>query len=196
VEFFNFDETYFRRLQSRDPLTESHFVSYFSDLLHIKLRSRLKSPQTVEDLKQETFVRVLAALRSEAGIRSPERLGAFVNSVCNNVLLEFYRSRSRTEQADENPPEPRDQTIDLDGMLVTKQTCEQVRQVLEQLPEKDRRLLRALFLEEKEKNEICSEFRVDRDYLRVLVHRAKQSFRLLYEKTERGPLRSAVPENC
>lgn len=193
MEFFDFDETYFRRLQGRDPLTESHFVAYFSDLLHIKLRSRLNSPQAIEDIKQETFVRVLSALRSDTGIRSPERLGAFVNSVCNNVLMEFYRSSSRTEQASDNVPDPPDKTIDLDGFLVTKQTCQQVRQVLDQLPDKDKRLLRALFLEEKEKDKVCREFGVDRDYLRVLLHRAKQSFKSLYERTERSLSRRAMP---
>jgi RNA polymerase sigma-70 factor, ECF subfamily len=185
MDFFDFDQAYFRRLQERDPITEDHFVSYFTDLLHIKLRSRLRSAQAVEDIKQETFVRVLSAVRSQAGVRSPERLGAFVNSVCNNVLMEFYRSSSRTEQVDENAADPPDKTIDLDGFLVTKQTCEQVRRVLDQLTPKDKRLLGAVFLEDKDKDQVCHEFGVDRDYLRVLLHRAKQSFKSLYEKSER-----------
>ena len=193
MDFFDFDETYFRRLQSRDPLTENHFVAYFSDLLRIKLRSRLSSPQAIEDVKQETFVRVLTALRTETGIRAPERLGAFVNSVCNNVLMEYYRSSSRTEQIDENAADPPDKTIDFDGFLVTKQTCQQVRQVLDQLPDKDKRLLRALFLEEKDKDQVCREFKVDRNYLRVLLHRAKQSFKSLYERSERSLSGRALP---
>ena len=73
--------------------------------------------------------------------------------------------------------------LDLDGFLVSKQTREQVRKVLERLPEKDRQLLRAIFLEEKEKDQVCSEFGVDRDYLRVLLHRAKNNFRVFYEKS-------------
>ena len=194
MEFFDFDETYFRRLQNRDPFTESHFVAYFSDLLQIKLRSRLSSRQAIDDIKQETFVRVLTAVRSETGIRSPDRLGAFVNSVCNNVLLEHYRSSSRTDQQDAAMPDPPDKAADLDGFLVTRQTCQQVRQVLEQLPDKDRRLLRALFLEEKEKDEVCREFGVDRNYLRVLLHRAKQSFRALYEKHQGGAVGRPVTE--
>ena len=48
---------------------------------------------------------------------------------------------------------------------------------------------RALFLEEKEKEEICREFHVERDYLRVLLYRAKEKFRGLYEK-EREAVRS------
>jgi len=191
VEFFEFDEAYLLRLKSRDTPTEGHFVAYFSDLLRIKLRSRVRSPQAIEDIKQETFVRVLAALRSESGIRSPERLGAFVNSVCNNVLMEFYRSSSRTDQLDETARHPADPSINLDDSLVTEQTRQQVRQVVDQLPRRDKRLLRALFLEEKDKDQVCREFGVDRDYLRVLLHRAKQSFRALYEKRE-DILRSGV----
>ena len=40
-----------------------------------------------------------------------------------------------------------------------------------------RDLLAAIFLEEKEKDEVCQEFGVNREYLRVLLHRAKTRFR-------------------
>jgi RNA polymerase sigma-70 factor (ECF subfamily) len=182
VELFCFDATYLQRLRDRDFQTEEHFVAYFSKLLLIKLRSRLRSSPAVEDIRQETFVRVLKTVRTAGGIRNPEGLGAFVNSVCNNVLQEFYRSSAQGVPLEENAAEPPDQTIDLDGMLMTKQTREQVSQVLARLPEKDRQLLRAIFFEERDKDEVCRELGVDRDYLRVLLHRAKQAFRACYEK--------------
>jgi RNA polymerase sigma-70 factor (ECF subfamily) len=182
VEFFDFDRAYFRRLQDRDGPTEDHFVAYFGDLLQIKLRSRLHTKLAIEDVRQETFARVLTAIRSEAGVREPEKLGAFVNSVCNNVLLEHFRSSSRNPQEDDERQDVPDKAVDLHGFLVTKQTCEQVRQVLDQLSVKDRRLLRAVFLEDKDKDEVCREFGVDRDYLRVLLHRAKLNFKAVYEK--------------
>ena len=185
MEFFSFDESYLQRLRGGDFPTEQHFVDYFGQLLLIKLRSRLRSSQTVDDIRQETFVRVLKAVRT-GGVRSAEGLGSFVNSICNNVLQEHYRSsaRSVSSQDDETPFDPPDTSIDLDGMLVAKQTREQVRHTLSMLSEKDRRLLRAIFFEEKDKDEICTDFGVDRDYLRVLLHRAKQSFRTLYEQAE------------
>jgi RNA polymerase sigma-70 factor (ECF subfamily) len=58
--------------------------------------------------------------------------------------------------------------------------------VLDDLTEKDRRLLREVFLEEKDKDEVCRSFGVDRNYLRVLVHRAKQNFRARYLEIEGG----------
>jgi RNA polymerase sigma-70 factor (ECF subfamily) len=191
VEFFSFDEAYLKRLRERDFPTEQHFVAYFRKLLLIKLRSRLRSSQAVDDIAQETFLRVFKAMQSEGGIRQPERLGAFVNSVCNNVLQEFYRSVDHGASLDDDAPEPVDKLIDLEGFLVTKQTREQVRKVLALLGDKDRQLLRSIFLEEKEKDDVCREFGVDRDYLRVLLHRAKQSFRAYYERSQADGLPQA-----
>lgn len=191
MEFFSFDEAYLKRLRERDFPTEQHFVAYFRKLLLIKLRSRLRSSQAVDDIAQETFLRVFKAMQVEGGIRQPERLGAFVNSVCNNVLQEFYRSVDHGASLDDDAPEPVDKLIDLEGFLVTKQTREQVRKVLALLGDKDRQLLRSIFLEEKEKDDVCREFGVDRDYLRVLLHRAKQSFRAYYERSQADGLPQA-----
>jgi RNA polymerase sigma-70 factor (ECF subfamily) len=157
----------------------------------IKLRSRLRTSQAVDDIAQETFLRVFKAMQVEGGIRQPERLGAFVNSVCNNVLQEFYRSVDHGASLDDDAPEPVDKLIDLEGFLVTKQTREQVRKVLALLGDKDRQLLHSIFLEEKEKDDVCREFGVDRDYLRVLLHRAKQSFRAYYERSQADGLPQA-----
>jgi RNA polymerase sigma-70 factor (ECF subfamily) len=76
--------------------------------------------------------------------------------------------------------------VDTEGLLVTKQSKERVRHLIEDLPKKDRDLLCAYFLDEKEKDEVCVQFGVDRDYFRVLLHRAKDKFRVLYEKDREG----------
>jgi RNA polymerase sigma-70 factor (ECF subfamily) len=53
----------------------------------------------------------------------------------------------------------------------------QVRTVMESLPHKERQLLHWLFFEECDKDEVCRRLNIDRNYLRVLLHRAKQRFR-------------------
>ncbi len=60
------------------------------------------------------------------------------------------------------------------------------------MPTRDRELLRAIFLQEKEKDEVCAQFGVDREYLRVLLHRAKDKFRVLYEKDQVGLAARAI----
>jgi RNA polymerase sigma-70 factor (ECF subfamily) len=184
VEFFSFDKAYVDRLRDGDPPTEHHFVAYFEQLLRIKLRARTLTSDKVEDLRQETFTRVISAVRREGGVRQPERFGAFVNSICNNVLLEYYRSSSKNQPMEDSHLEIPDKVLDLEGMMVSKQVAQRVRLILDEMPERDRALLRAIFLEEKDKDTICREFGVDRDYLRVLLHRAKDKFKALYEKDQ------------
>lgn len=180
LHFHSFDELYVERLRAGDFRTQEHFVAYFTHLIQIKLRSRLCSPEAIDDVRQETFARVFAALR-DGKLLHPERLGPYVNSICKHVLLEHYRASSRNSSfEDEEENDTPDESVDLLAALSTKQTGEKVRQVLDELPERDRRLLREVFLEEREKDEVCRDFGVDRDYLRVLLHRAKQAFKSLY----------------
>ena len=195
MEFFNFDGAYLKRLRDGDPSTEQHFVVYFGQLLRIKLRSRMLTSDKAEDLSQETFIRVIAALRREGGVRQPERFGAFVNSICNNTLQEHYRAcmkNAKNQTMEEVHMNIPDKILDLEGMLVTKQSAEQVRRILDGMPKRDRELLRAIFLEEKEKDAVCKELGVDREYLRVLIHRAKDKFKALYEKGQMGIARRAT----
>jgi RNA polymerase sigma-70 factor (ECF subfamily) len=181
LEFCSFDADYIDRLGAGDRTTQEHFVGYFTALLQLKLRSRLKSPQAIEDVRQETFVRVLKALGKEGSLRQPERLGAFVNTVCNNVLFEHYRSSSRSDSLDEEgqPELPATGASALD-MVASKQVTIKVREVLLELPMRDRMLLKAVFLDERDRDEVCREFGVDREYLRVLLYRAKKDFKAEY----------------
>jgi len=192
VEFFTFDNAYVERLREGDPSTEQHFVAYFGQLLHIKLRSRPLTSDKVDDLRQETFIRVIAALRREGGVRQPERFGAFVNSICNNVLLEYYRSSAKNQPMEDAHMDIPDKVLNLEGMLVTKESAEHVRRILDGMPKRDRDLLRAIFLEEKEKDVVCREMGVDREYLRVLVYRAKDKFKALYQKGQMGIVQRAT----
>lgn len=183
MELHAFDNNYLNRLKASDAAVERHFAGYFRQLLVIKLRARRLAPDVIDDICQETFVRVLATVRRENGdgLRRAECLGAFVNSVCNFVLQEEHRYAVRNASLDPvNVAALPDRSIDIDGLLTTQETGEAVRQVLAQLPEKDQALLRAVFLEEKDKDDVCREYGVDRDYLRVLLHRAKARFRCRY----------------
>ncbi len=182
MQFYSFDANYVSNLCAGDPPTQEHFVVYFSELLQLKLRSRLNSPHAIEDVRQETFARVFAVLRKD-GLREPERLGAFVNTVCSHVLSEHYRSSGGSESLDvEGRPELPDKGASALEIVVARQTKDKVREILLDMEPRDRSLLKAVFLDERDRDEVCREFGVDRDYLRVLLHRAKQEFKTEYVK--------------
>jgi len=180
LAFDNFDESYIQRLRQGDFRTTEHFAGYFTGLLQLKLRGKLRSPQDIDDARQETFARVLAALKDDK-IRQPDRLGAFVFGTCQRVLQEGRRVRERDVPWEDGAgfdfPDTR---IDIYRTYAAKQTKDIVRDVLDQMGERDRCLLRAIFLDERDKDEVCLEFGVSRQYLRVLLLRARRSFRSLY----------------
>lgn len=181
--FKQFDEAYLARLCQGDPEVEAHFAAYFGQLISIKLRRRLKSKHAIDDVRQETFLRVFRILRSASGVQHPERLGALVNSVCNKVLLETSRSRRYEELPEEiSPGQTAGGPADAVNGLISEEQRVEVQKVLADLPERDRSLLRAVYLDEDSRDAICEQFKVDRDYLRVLLHRAKESFRLRYRQ--------------
>lgn len=171
-----FDAGYLRRLRSGDFETESHFTAYFSNVIWLKLRNRVRARHLIDEIRQETFARVLKYLQSGKTIEYPERFGGFVLSVCNNVMLEVLRHESRQSPTG-LAVEPRDERVRFADDIVTEERKRMVRQVLADLPEKDRALLRMVFLEEGDRSAISRHFQVDNDYLRVLLHRAKERFR-------------------
>ncbi len=178
---YEFDRHYLERLAAEDAETERHFTQYFDALLSLKLRARLRSPSLIEDAKQETFVRVLRALRQKGGLDKAESLGAFVNGVCNNVLFEIYRAEGRQASLDEGHDAPDEDRASAEAALMAGEERERVRDALSALPEKEKDLLRWLFFEDRDKDEVCRTLNVDRNYLRVLLHRAKNHFRERYD---------------
>lgn len=181
MNFETFDASYVSRLRSGDASTEQHFVGYFTELITLKLRSRLRAPEMIEDVRQETFSRTLTLIRSDGGLRHAERLGPLVNSICNHVLMEQYRASGRVDGLEEDTAAQLvDSRPDALSEAISADSRTMIMQVLDDLTDRDRRLLRAVFLEERDKDEVCGELGVDREYLRVLLHRAKGSFRTLY----------------
>ncbi len=136
----------------------------------------MRSPQLREEVRQETLPRVLILVRRD-GVEHPERLGGLVNSICNHVLQEVFRKENRTSAMPEIVREPVDSVPGPESTLLLRQRQSQVRRSLDRLPSKDRKLLEQIFLEERDKDEVCRIFHVKREYLRVMLHRAKARFR-------------------
>jgi len=170
-----------RRLTDGDSDAGDHFAAYFGNMLFLKLRVRLRSEQLIEDIRQETLLRVLFILRQGRGVKRPEHFGAFVNGVCNYIVRERCR-HERDEAWEDNRVDPIDPaTENPDAGLINADLQRKIAGILAQLPEKDRKILRAIYLDELDKAEVCRRFKVSADYLRVLIYRAKIQFREAYE---------------
>ena len=162
---------YVQRLTEGDAAAERYFVRCFSPLLRIKLQQHLESPEPVEDLRREVLLRVLRSLRQGSALQNPESLGAYVHSICNNVLLEYSRGKSKWGE--------RDPDAGVERELISEDQGRQIRRLIDGMTPQDRVLIQAIFLEQRDQDTVCREQGVGRDYPRLLLHRTRKRFRQL-----------------
>jgi DNA-directed RNA polymerase specialized sigma24 family protein len=96
-----FDNEFLQRLLERDRVTEEHFVKYFAERLVKKLRSEGTPFDLVEDIKQETLLQALTAVRA-GRVGDPARLRDYVMDICKSVLDESRRKSTRVVVQDES----------------------------------------------------------------------------------------------
>jgi RNA polymerase sigma-70 factor (ECF subfamily) len=133
----------------------------------------------VEDVVQETLARYLRA-REDQKIRNPESTAAFLSGICNNVIREYRRHMWKEPLSDPNlaPPErPAPPEADLFSLRQV------ISIVMTELSQRDRDILRAFFLEERDKEEICRSMGLSDGQFRVALFRAKERFRRSYHKS-------------
>lgn len=180
MQFVAFDREYVEKLAAGDSETERHFVSYFGELLGIKLRLRVANTYLVEEIRQEVFLRIFRLLRKPNGVRQPERLGPLVNAICDHVVFEYRRGGERAPEPINSDFDRRDDAADVETELLSAESSTAVRNVLETLSHRERLLLRAVYFDDQQRDDICKEQGVDREYLRVLLHRARLEFKERY----------------
>jgi RNA polymerase sigma-70 factor (ECF subfamily) len=166
-----------------DPPTPSPMELDEPALERLRLKLRYKvlyhvghNCADVDDLVQESLARFIRASQRQQ-IRNTEEFGAFLNGVCRNVILE-YRRRVR-----------RDPISDQDGVLPERgvrpdaeilELRDAIDNGLAELSDRDRTILRALYLDGKDKDEICLEWHMSDAQFRVVLFRAKERFRRAY----------------
>jgi RNA polymerase sigma-70 factor, ECF subfamily len=150
----------------------------------LKLRYKVcyhlgRSCPDVEDVVQETLIRFLRALRDEK-IRNPESTAAFLSGICNNVIQEYRRRVWKEPLSDpDSGPAERAAVPEVD-VLELRQA---IAVAMTQLSQRDQGILRAFFLEERDKEEICRSMGCSDGQFRVALFRAKERFRRIYQET-------------
>jgi RNA polymerase sigma factor (sigma-70 family) len=156
----------------------------FSEADMEKLRPRLRfkvcyrvgfACPDVDDIVQETLTRFLTI--DPARLKNPEATGAYLNGICQNVILEYRRRWSRDTPAAHALPEGSDERLADTELFEMRQA---IASGMQELSLRDRQVLRAFYLEEKPKREILEEAGLTDENFRVVLCRAKERFRHIY----------------
>src|SRR5260370_1949153 len=59
LDHTEFDAGYLARLKFGDKQTEQHFEAYFSNVIWLNLRNRVRPRHLIDEIRQETFSRVI-----------------------------------------------------------------------------------------------------------------------------------------
>lgn len=153
-----------------------------TDRLRLKLRYKVlyhvgHNCPDVDDLVQETLVRFLRAEQRQTIRNNSEEFGAFLNGICRNVILEYRRRARREPLIDPDVPIP-DTGIRPEAEILEMRDA--IDNGLSELAERDRLILRSLYLEGKDKEDICREWKMSDAQFRVVLFRAKERFRRVY----------------
>jgi len=133
----------------------------------------------VDDVVQETLTRGVSAMKDKK-IQKPENLGAFLSGVCNNVIFE-YRRRIWREAPPESDGPPDTGSVAPEAEMLELQDA--ISAALSQMSERDCQILRAFFLQERDKEEICHATGLSDAQFRVALFRAKDRFRKIYQQS-------------
>lgn len=158
--------------EQAQPLPEQ-LSERFRDRLRVFACRRLGDPSLAEDVAQETLRRVIEALRAER-VANLEALPAFVFQTARYICLQRARSERRERTAMERIGRAGESAAPPDALkgLITEEERAEVRRALEQVDEKDRRLLRLLYFDQADPAEVARQLGVTAGALRVRKHRA------------------------
>jgi RNA polymerase sigma factor (sigma-70 family) len=166
-----FDQNYIDRLRHGCVTTTTHFSHYFSRLLNIVLRRYVRQTDLIDDIRQETLLRILQIARREDF--RPHHLERFVIGTARLVSYEMMRAECRYCKPAANAPEPPDTAATPEVLAMDAASSRKASRALAEMKGRDGRILSMMLTEDADRTEICRRFGLTEPNLRVVIHRAR-----------------------
>jgi len=171
-------------IEKGDKNAERALIEKYQKILYFVLSNRTRDPELAKDLVQDTFVIVLEKLRNNS-LEDPSKLAAYLQSTAINLYIgEVRKSERRKTSADTELIESVSENEgDQYRRVLQEQARIAVRKHIAELPqERDRKILHRYYLEEKDKEEVCSELDLDHRHFDRVISRARTRFKELVDE--------------
>lgn len=166
-------------VEQGDKFAEDQIYRKYSDRLYFLALSELHSREDAEDVRSETFIRVIQAVR-QGKLRKPEALGSFVVGIALNVIRELRRQRLGSESLEDNdlnvPVEASPEKAFLD-----QEVSSSIAETVKHLKPREREFLRMYYYEELPLPAIADALGIKQERLRLIKSRTLQRFRKIYQ---------------
>jgi RNA polymerase sigma-70 factor, ECF subfamily len=176
------------RIGKGDQQAEAQLVERYIRDVMIIIRRGVSDAAIVDDLCQETLWIVLRKIR-QGDVREPEKLAGFICGVARNLVIDYFRHAGRQKSLMEIEeamllPHPAPDPL---KELMQKEKADLVWQILKEMPnERDSLVLFRFYIKEDKKEQICADLGVTSIHLNLVLHRARERYRELYELAMRS----------
>ncbi|HKX31654.1 MAG TPA: sigma-70 family RNA polymerase sigma factor [Blastocatellia bacterium] len=171
------------RIQIGDQHAETELVERFKHVVMSVIRRKVGDISIASDLYQETFCIVIEKIR-QGDLREQEKLPGFICGVARNRVIKYFQramQQGPRAESDETVSLPHPASDQLEELL-RKEKANLVRQVLmEMTHERDIQVLSRFYLAEESKELICADLGLTSQQFRLVLHRARERYRELYE---------------
>lgn len=158
------------------------YERYAPKVYYLALREA-RSPQDAEDVRAETFLRVLQAIRGNQ-LRSRAALASFILGTTRNVLHELFLRRKQAEKGTD-PESVELTTPSHEKHFLDLEVQHAIERAIGRLKPRDRDLLRMHFYEELPPTEIARRSGIAPERVRLVKSRALKRFREFYGGLDR-----------
>jgi RNA polymerase sigma-70 factor, ECF subfamily len=172
------------RIRGGDRQAETELVERYNCAIMNIIRREIRDATVADDLYQESLCIVLEKIR-EGDVREPEKLSGFVCGVAKNQVIKHFQRAARRESLTETgemesvPNATSDQLEE----LLRKERAGIVQQILKEMKnERDIQALFRFYLAEDDKEQICADLGLTSLQFNLVLHRARERYRELYER--------------
>jgi RNA polymerase sigma-70 factor (ECF subfamily) len=172
------------RILAGDRQAEVELVECYSSVVMSIIRRQVGDTALADDLYQESFCIILEKVR-RGDLREAEKLSGFVCGVARNQVIGHFQRAARQR----NSAEPEDAVSishpapDQLEQLLHREKADIVRQILKEMTnERDIQVLFRFYLAEHDKKQICADLGLTGMQFNLVIHRARERYRELYER--------------
>lgn len=180
------DEALFERYQDGDDHAFAHLVSRYEPLIKGFLFKRLKDEERVQDLTQDTFLRVH---RARERYDSGRKFSTWIYTIASNLLKNEYRNRSRrretafsdlrSEEAAARPIEFESDAVDPERFAYRGELREAIVEAIDRLEDHHRIPFVMREVEDRTYEEISEAIGVPVGTVKSRLFRARNAFQAL-----------------
>jgi RNA polymerase sigma-70 factor, ECF subfamily len=157
-----------------DRTAEAALCRRFAPAVRTFARRRLRTPDAVEELTQDVFLRFVEALRA-GQITEPERVGGFLLGICRNLARERARNAARRAELWQQFGTAL-AAVTEEPTLAGYQLA-QLEDCISQITQRARDIIRAAFIDGEPAAQIASRLAMTEGNVRVVRHRAIEALR-------------------